>query len=496
MRVNFRIFLLVVLTLGILTPTAFADHFIADCPLSLIGSNPAGATPFFRSPRGAFKNGSVVYLLRGGRLTTLGVTDLGDIQIGRDDPLDTLNGRENEGGVAYSNGFLFTSTEAGLEIFDLRNTRGGVGGAAPTLVSRTPGLHYRQLAVSGNLLAGIYPAYDLPCATIGTADCRNNIDLYSIANMAAPTLLSRIPSALTLRGFNDIEFANGFLYATGFGGTFGYSLTDPTRPVLVTSLPNSPGTFLVGGGGNALVGVGQEGQIAVYTTNSGGNLSLFSVFTLPAIVDRANPLMFHREAWFDGARLIAMVDEKNPLTGDSARTIAFDVFDFTVPLFEGSSDRIYENVSYTLTDEIKYSPVASGPYVYVVGETSGAEVWGVCGQIAGQIQFDGISSLACGGAELRGMVTGQQKITSVEVFLDALPLGTATVGPDRRITGSPTPVANWRLSVNLDQVAAGSHTLRAVATDANGNRRQFASQVVNFPGPGGNCSTRRRGLKR
>jgi len=496
MRVNFRIFLLVVLTLGILTPTAFADHFTANCPLSLVGSNPAGATPFFQSPRGAFKNGSVVYLLRGGRITTLSVTDLGDVQIGRDDVLNTLSGRENEGGVAYSNGFLFMSTEAGLEIFDLRNTRGGAGGVAPSLVSRTPGLHYRQLTVSGNLLAGVYPAYDLPCAPLGTTDCRNSIDIYSIADLGAPALISRTFSNIPFRGFNDVEFANGFLYATGLGGTFAFSVVDPFRPLQVSGLTNSPGTFLVGGGGNSLVGVGQEGQIAVYTTNPGGNLSLFTVFTLPAIVDRANLLMFHREAWFDAGRLIALVDEKNPLTGESARTIAFDVFDFTVPLFEGASDRIYENVSYTLADEIKYSPIASGPYVYVVGEISGAQVWGVCGQIAGQIAFDGVSSLACGGAELRGTVTGQQKIMSVEVFLDGNLLGTATLGHEQLTSGSRTPVSNWRLSVNLDQTPAGAHTVRAIATDANGNRRQFASQSVNFPGPGGNCSTRRRGLKR
>lgn len=495
MRVNFRIFLLVVLTLGILTPTAFADHFTADCPLALVGDDPAAPPAFFQSPRGIFKNGSVVYLLSGGRITTLNVTDLGDVQVGRDDNVTALSGRENDGGVAYSNGFLFISTEAGLEIFDLRNTRGGPGGVAPALVSRTPGLHYRQLAVSGNLLVGVYPAYDLPCAPLGTTDCRNSIDIFNVADLGAPSLITRIQSNLPFRGFNDVEFANGFLYATGLGGTFAFSLIDPARPLLVFGM-NNPGTFLVAGGGNSLVGVGQEGQIAVYTTNPGGNLTLFSVFTLPAIVDRSNPLMFHPEAWFDTTRLIAMVDEKDPLTGRPARTIAFDVFDFTVPLYEGSADRIYENVSYTLVDEIKYSPIAAGPYVYVIGEVSGAQIYGVCGQIAGQIHFDGVNSLACGGAELRGTVTGQQKIRSVEVYLDGNLLGTATLGHEQLTSGSRTPVVNWRLSVNLDQTPAGAHTIRAIATDTNGNRRQFSSLPVNFPGPGGNCTTRRRGLKR
>ena len=36
---------------------------------------------------------------------------------------------------------------------------------------------------------------------------------------------------------------------------------------------------------------------------------------------------------------------------ESARTIAFDVFDFTVPFYEGFDDRIYENVTMTATNE-------------------------------------------------------------------------------------------------------------------------------------------------
>ena len=60
-------------------------------------------------------------------------------QFGRVEPAD--------GGVAFANGLLFVSADSGLEIFDLRNVR--AGGLPPSLVSRTPGLHYRRLAVSG-----------------------------------------------------------------------------------------------------------------------------------------------------------------------------------------------------------------------------------------------------------------------------------------------------------------------------------------------------------
>ena len=46
--------------------------------------------------------------------------------------------------------------------------------------------------------------------------------------------------------------------------------------------------------------------------------------------------------------------------------------------------------------------------------------------------------------------------------------------------------------MNLDQTPKGTHLIRAVGTDVNGNRRQFASVPVNFPGPGSNCVVRRR----
>ncbi|HEV8659995.1 MAG TPA: hypothetical protein VGS96_15425, partial [Thermoanaerobaculia bacterium] len=176
-----------------------------------------------------------------------------------------------------------------------------------------------------------------------------------------------------------------------------------------------------------------------------------------------------------------------------ARTIAIDVFDFTVPLYEGSYERIYENVSYTNPDEVKFNPVQAGSFIYVVGSQSGLQTYGACGQIAGKIDWDGTSALNCSGAEIRGWVTGDQKIANVELFLDGGSLGTSPVnGPPRKDVSSRNPALTWRVTVNLDQTARGEHVLRAVGTDALGNRRQFAAQRVFFAGPGANCTNRRR----
>ena len=66
-----------------------------------------------------------------------------------------------------------------------------------------------------------------------------------------------------------------------------------------------------------------------------------------------------------------MVDEMDPQTLQPARTFAFDVFDYDVPMFEGKDPREYEQVSYTQGDEVKFNPLAVGPFVYVIGEVSG-----------------------------------------------------------------------------------------------------------------------------
>ncbi|HSP32768.1 MAG TPA: hypothetical protein VLU46_00455, partial [Thermoanaerobaculia bacterium] len=196
-------------------------------------------------------------------------------------------------------------------------------------------------------------------------------------------------------------------------------------------------------------------------------------------------------------RLITMIDELDPERLQPARTIAFDVFDYTVPMIEGRDPRTYETVSYINGDEVKWNPVAVGPFVYVVGETTGLQTYGACGQMAGRIELENVAGLPCGGAEIHGWVTGTQKITGVELFLDNTSLGLATIsGPPRIDVPSKTPVLTWRIGVLLDPTAAGVHTLRAVGTDANNNRRQFAGTNVLFPGPGSNCANRRRSTAR
>ncbi len=491
MRLIFRVISVCILLVS-LTTSAFADHFVANCPLSFVGGT-ASAAPFGNSPHGVFRNGNSIYVLRGQTLTTLNSTETGEVQVAREDFISSLGARDRSSGVTYNAGYLFVSGEAGLEIFDLRTTRGGPGGTAPVLVSRTPGLHYNRMVVSGNVLAGIYSAVDLPCTPGFQLNCGNSIDLFSITNLAAPVRMASINSIGTsFVAFNDIAFVNGNLYATGLGGTFGFSVTNPAVPSALTSNPTQ-GTFLATNGRN-LLAIGQETSIGVFSiAAANADLQYFNVFTLPSIVDRENKLMFHPEAVLEDMRLITMIDEKDPLTQGSARTIAFDVFDFSVPFFEGSDDRIYENVSYTTVDEVKYDPISVGPFVYVVGETSGTQIYGACGQLAGRIELDFPSALACGGAELRGWVTGTQRVTRVELFLGNTPLGVATLGRERTDISSKTPVTSWRANVNFDAIARGTQMLRAVATDSAGNRRQFASQNIFFSGPGSNCTPRKRG---
>jgi hypothetical protein len=493
MRLNFRIVLLGLLSVFLIVPGAIASHYVADCQLSLVGST-APTSEFFTSPHGTFRNGSVIYLLRGEALTTLNVTDVGNVEIARQDRLTSLAAREKEGGVTYADGIMYVSSEAGLEIFDLRNTHGGVAGRAPTLLSRTITPHYRRLAVQGNLLAALYPGYDLPCVPGVTPGCSNSIDLYNISDLTAPVLVGRIDSrqSNSFVAFNDIAFTNGFLYTTGYGGTHAFSVANPSAPAMVRILPQQ-GTFLVTNG-TTLLGIGQKTLIGVFVVGPGSALNQFNVYTLPSIVDRSNRLMFHQEAFFDEQnRLITMIDEEDPMYPmRPARTIAFDVFDLSIPKFEGFDDRIYESVTFTETDEVKHDPVAVGPYIYVNGEISGAQTWGACGLMSGRLEHDFMQSLTCGGAELRGWVTGTNKITRVELFLDNSSLGTARLGQQRHDVSSVTPVSGWAVNVNLDQVSRGEHTFRVVVTDVAGNTRQVHSKTMFFNGPGQNCTTRRR----
>lgn len=501
MRLIYRLVLLTLLAVSGSGSLLFADHLVADCPLTFVGAS-AAASDFGLGPHGVFQNGSVVYVLRGNTLTTFNITDVGDVQLARpEDPIPTM-GTEVLGGSAFNNGFLFVSTETGLEVYDLRTTRGGAGGTGPIFVTRVPNVHYRRLTATGNLLAAMFPISDIPCSPAFTAGCGNVIDIYSVSNPAAPVRVGLIDTRNTIfRGFDDIQFANGFLYATGETGTFAFSLANPASPALVASTPLG-GKFLAHNGSNFLA-VGHDSMIAVTSLGPGAIITPVVGLNLPSIMDRQNRLRFHPDAFFDGARVITMIDEVDPLDqsipgyfGKSARTIAFDVFDLTVPLFEGFDDRIYENVTYTWPDEVKHDAFVVGPYVYTIGEISGVQKWGACGQLAGQIEFENIQALSCGGTELRGWVTGASRVTAVEVYLDNTLIGNATLGRPRPDIQAPNGAVAWRVSVNMDQTTAGLHHLRAIGTDLQGNRRQFASVPVQFPGAPFNCVGRRRITKR
>jgi len=500
MRVWSRVALLFIFV--VCAPILSADHFRAECPLSLVDSTPASQTPsqdFDLSPHGVFRNGTLVHALRGNIMTTYTINDVGDLQVVRVDPMNSLEGREANGGVAFGNGYLYVSSEAGLEVFDMRNVR--AGGNAPLLVASRAGFHYRRLAVNGTKLAGLYPLYDLPCYPLPNLSlpCSTQVDLFNITNPASPTLAGTIvaPRAEVI-GFNDISFNFGFLIVLGDGALSIYNVSNPAVPVRIVRNETITGKWLISNGTD-FIGVGTDRVISIHRFDPlFATTQLTRVITIPSYleIERANAIRFHPQAFYDdtNARLITLIEEIDPLTLDPARTIAFDVFDFTVDQFEGSVERIYEDVTATLEDEVKYNPLAVGAFVYVVGEESGVQEWGACNAATGRIELDSPTFLICGGTEIHGWVTGTQKIVNVELFLDNTSLGTAIVGgPVRTDVSSTTPVVNWRvLNVNLDSTARGDHLLRAIATDAHGQRRQFAFKRLFFPGSPNNCSIPRR----
>ncbi|HUR79524.1 MAG TPA: hypothetical protein VM733_02075 [Thermoanaerobaculia bacterium] len=474
-----------------------ADHWIGECPLSLVDSTPA-VTDFDLSPHGVFRSGALVYVLRGNVLTTYTTNDTGNLTIAREDFISSLAARETEGGTAFANGILYVSSEAGLEVFDLTNTR--VGGTAPVRRAFLPGLHYRRLAVSGNRLAGLYPATDLPCYPLGsiTPQCINQVDILDVTSPSAPGVVGTIRSLSnsTFRGLNDIAFNQGYLMVLSEEGLTAVDISNPaaiTRPAFVPF----PGKWLVSNGAD-VIGVGTDSTINIFSVRN-----LLPIFTRTALLtlpqyltlDRANAIRFSRNAWWDegNGRLVTMIEEVNPMNLHAARTIAFDVFDLTVPLFEGEAERIFEDVTMLNEDEVKHNPVVVGPFVYVIGEETGLQSYGSCGQVTGRIELDSPRQLTCNGANLFGWVTGQQKIVSVEVFLNNTPLGPATLGGVLRTNvSSNTPVSPWQIRINLDTTARGEYQLRAIGTDIAGRRRQFASRRVFFEGPGSNCSNVRR----
>ncbi len=492
MRVFSRI-ALALLAVAILAMPVLAQPQQANCPLTLVATNPP-ASAFAQSPHGVFKFGSQVFVLRGQTLTTYTTTDLGDMQIAREDFISNLAGRNAIGATAFSsNGYLYVASEGGLEVFDLRNVR--AGGSAPSALTRISGVNYRRLAVNGagTTLVGLYPATDMPCAP--STVCPTSIDVFNIANPGATFRTNTITSTSSIvGGFNDVAFNNGYLIVAGTAATIAYDLT--TNPFRTVGLTITPGTFLTSNGTNFLA-IGNDTAIVTFgVANPFTNFNPLTYHSLATLqVGRANRIMYHQQAFIDDTtnRLITIVDEQDPSRLQPARSIAFDVFDYTVPMIEGRDPRVYESVSYLQGDEVKFNPVAVGPLVYVVGETTGLQTYGACGQMAGKIENDNVTSLPCGGAEIHGWVTGAQKINNVELFLDNGSLGFATVGgPLRLDVPSTTPVLTWRIGTLLDTTARGQHVLRAVGTDANNNRRQFASQQIFFQGPGQNCFNRRR----
>src|SRR5688572_7901324 len=195
-----------------------------------------------------------------------------------------------------------------------------------------------------------------------------------------------------------------------------------------------------------------------------------SLLTLPQYltIERSNAIRFSRHAWWDegNGRLVTMIEEVDPMTLNASRTVAFDVFDLTLPLFEGSVERIYEDVTELKEDEVKHQPVVVGPFVYVIGEKSGLQSYGSCGQVTGRIELSSPKHLTCGGATLHGWVTGINKIERVEIFLGSTPLGPAILGgPLRNEVSSKTPVSPWSIRINLDTTPRGEQQLRAIGTD-------------------------------
>jgi hypothetical protein len=499
MRVGFRVALLFVVVFC--APILTADHFRAECPLSLVDSTPP-ATGFDVSPHGVFRNGSLLHVLRGNILTTYNINDLGDLSIAREDFIQSLAGRETNAGVAFgAGGYMFVSSEAGLEIFDLRNVRApAAGGNAPILVVRRAGLHYRRLAINGTKLAGLYPLYDMPCYPVPDIlkPCATKIDLFNITTINNPTFAGSItPNVFDEIGFNDIVFNFGLLLAVGDGGLSVYNVANPAAPARLSFDGSIPGRWFISNN-NDFVGVGTDRIIRIFRFNP-----LFALFDAARIlsipsyleIERSNPIRFHPQAFYDeaNARLITLIEEINPINLQPARTIAFDVFDFTVPQFEGSVERIYEDVTMTMPDEVKYNPTAAGSSVFVIGAQSGLQEWGACNRVTGRIELDSVNYLTCGGAEIHGWVTGTQKIMAVELFLDNTSLGSATIGQiARNDVSSTTPAFTWRITANLDTTAAGEHLLRAIGTDVLGQRRQFAFKRIYFPGTPNNCIVPKR----
>jgi len=308
MRVFSRI-ALALIAVAFFAQPGFSQPLTANCPLTLVATNPP-ASSFAASPHGVFKFGSQVFVLRGQTLTTYTTTDLGDMQIAREDFITNLAGRNAVGASAFSSsGFLYVASEAGLEVFDLRNVR--AGGSAPSSLARISNVNYRRLAVSGNTLVGLYPATDMPCPP--STACPTSIDFFNVASPGGAFRTTTLASTASAIGsFNDVAFNNGFLVVTGGGGTIAYDVT--TNPLRTVGINFTPGTFLASNGTNFLA-VGNDTAIVTYLVNSVGTMSPLTYHSLATLqVGRANRIMFHPQAFIDDTnnRLITIVDELDP----------------------------------------------------------------------------------------------------------------------------------------------------------------------------------------
>jgi hypothetical protein len=515
-RHGLRVFGRAGLVVALSVVPALFSQVTTQCPLTLISTDKVSAEGGV-SPHGLFVYGSRAFELRGRTLATLDVSDFGDMQIAREDAIDSLSAADPSAAVAFSDGLLYVSGGPGLEIFDLRSVR--AGGNAPILVSRTAGLHYERIAVSGDIFAGIVvPALGATCAPVSDHACANSLDFIDIGNPAAPLLVRSVSSAGIDDRFNDVAFAGRGLFAPGMVRTWSFVVEHPSSAVLAGSIP-LPGAFVSTNGAKfgrwcagpllgpctspAYVVIGSNTQLSLLTfdANDPENLPLHlgAIYTLPHLTTGGDSIAFHPQVAFDeiaGVRMVAMIDQLDPERVFPTRTLAFDIFDLQAAVPSDPNRRSFETISYTNSDEIKSDPVATGRFLHVTATGGGLETWGGCDEVTGRIATDDFPKLTCSDVEVHGTVRSATTISVVDVLLDNLYIGTATLSAVTGEVGSPgAPLQTWSLRTNFGIVARGDHRLTAVAMDVNLKEHKFASQTVFLAGT--TCTHRRRaGSKR
>ena len=141
-------------------------------------------------------------------LTTYTTNDVGNLTIVREDFVGSMAARETEGGVAFADGFLYISSEAGLEIYDLTNTR--AGGTAPVAGLAAPPASTTAASPS---TATVWPASTRPptCRAI-RGPPRPRPAPPPSRSSTSPTARSgahrrhQLLLGFDYRGFNDIAF--------------------------------------------------------------------------------------------------------------------------------------------------------------------------------------------------------------------------------------------------------------------------------------------------